>query len=122
MTGSVLELGDIQSGVFALPTPYATTYVVFPAICCHKIQLRMLLDAARSKVPTVNTKIRSANSTMTELHIRMVESIAIRRSFSQKAEYVDEQSSQPASALAAKLESYMRLDITKKESFVPPKK
>jgi hypothetical protein len=59
---------------------------------------------------------------MTELRIRMVESIAVRRSFSQQAEYVDEQSSQPGSALAAKLEPYMRLDITKKESFVPPRR
>jgi hypothetical protein len=52
----------------------------------------------------------------------MVESIAVRRSFSQKAEYVDEQSFQPGSALAAKLEPYMRLDLTKKESFVPHRK
>ena len=44
----------------------------------------------------------------------MVESIAVRRSFSQKAEYVDERSSQSGPALAAKLEPYMRLDITKK--------
>ena len=46
MTGSVLELDDIESGACAFGL---ATYVVFPAICCHKIQAPHAPDAARSR-------------------------------------------------------------------------
>jgi hypothetical protein len=38
MTESMLEWDDTERSLRLRPTAYAATYVVFPAICCHKIQ------------------------------------------------------------------------------------